>query len=82
MKPGENIKHYVSYFQIQMALVYTCNDDMVIAAFSGLQASYFFYKHLVKYEVTWMRDILSQAKRYGVKPTTLPNEGMKGRYRN
>ena len=55
---------------------------MVIAAFSGLQASYFFYKYLVKYEVTWMRDILSQAKRYGVKPTTLPNEGMKGRYRN
>ena len=37
MKPGESIKHYVSYFQNQMALVYNCNDDVAAAALvSGL----------------------------------------------
>ena len=42
-----------------MALVYNCNEDVVAAAFiSGLQVTNPFYKHLVKNEVTKMRDIL------------------------
>jgi len=37
----ESLKHYVSYFQSQMALLYSCNDDVVAAAFiSGLQVTY------------------------------------------
>jgi len=35
------------------------------AAFiSELQITHFFYKHLVKHEVTKMRDILSRAQKY------------------
>jgi len=65
MKPGESLKHYVSYFQSQMALMYNCNDNMVSATFiNGLQVSYSFYKYLVKHEVTRMRNILSQAQKY------------------
>ena len=42
-----------------MTLVYNCNDDMAAAAFiTGLQVSHSFYKHLVKYEVIRMSDIL------------------------
>jgi len=62
MKPGESLKRYVSYFQNQMTLVYNCNEDVPAAAFiSGLQVTYF-YKHLVKYEVTKMKDILFGSK--------------------
>ena len=47
-----------------MALMYNCNDDVVADVFiSRLQVSHSFYKHLVKYEVIRMRDILSQAQR-------------------
>jgi len=43
-----------------MALVYNYNDDVAAAVFiSGLQVSHTFYKHLVKHDVTKMRDILS-----------------------
>jgi len=65
MKPGESLKHYVSYFQSQMALPYNCNDYVVAAAFiNGLQVTHSFYKHLVKNEVIRMRDILSRAQKY------------------
>jgi len=48
-----------------MALVYNCNDNVAAAAFvSGLQVVYSFYKYLVKYEITKMRDILSRAQKY------------------
>ena len=48
-----------------MALVYNCKDDVAVAAFiSGLQVTHSFYKHLVKYEVTKMRDIFIRAQKY------------------
>ena len=48
-----------------MALVYNCNEDVAIAAFiSGLQITHLFYKHLVKNDVTKMRDILVRAQKY------------------
>ena len=53
------------FFQSQMALVYNCNDNVAAAAFvSRLQVTHFFYKHLVKHEVTKMRDILSRTQKY------------------
>ena len=64
MKLRESLKHFVSYFQSQMALLYNCNDNVIAVAFiSGLQVSHS-YKHLVKYEVTRKRDILSRAQKY------------------
>jgi len=60
MKPRGSLKYDVSYYQNQMALVYNCNVDVVVAMFiSGLSVSHSFYKYLVKHEVTRMRDILS-----------------------
>jgi len=48
-----------------MALVHNCNDNIVVAVFvSWLQVIHSFYKHLVKHEVTKMRDILSRAQKY------------------
>ena len=45
-----------------MALVYNYNDVVVVIVFiSGLQVTHLFYKHLVKHEVTKMRDILTCA---------------------
>jgi len=42
-----------------MALVYNCNEDVAVAAFiSELQVTHSFYKHLVKNDVTKMKDIL------------------------
>jgi len=61
MKSGESLKQYVDHFQSQMALVYNCNDDVVADTFiSGMQVTHS-YKHLVKHEVTKMRDILARA---------------------
>jgi len=65
MKPGESLKNYVNYIQNQMALVYKCSEDIAAAAFiSGLQVTHSFYKHLVKNDVTKIRNILIQAKKY------------------
>ena len=40
MNLRESLKHYVSYFQSQMALVYNCNNDVaaavVISGFKSL----------------------------------------------
>jgi len=59
MKSGESLKNYVSYFKSQMALVFNCNEDIVVVTLiSGLQVTHSFYKHLVKNDVTKMRDIL------------------------
>ena len=65
MKPRESLKNYVSYFQRQMALVYSYNEDVTAAMFiSELQVTHSFYKHLVKNDVTKMRDILNRAQKY------------------
>jgi len=41
MKSEESLKHYVSYFQCQMALVYNCNEDVAVVVFiSGLQVTH------------------------------------------
>jgi len=50
-----------------MALVYYYNGDVVTVVFiSGMQVTHFFYKHLVKHEVTKMRDIVTpRSRRYG-----------------
>ena len=64
MMPGKSLKHYVSYFQSLMVLVYNCNDNLAATVFvTGLQVTHS-YKHLVKYEVTKMRDILSRVQKY------------------
>ena len=59
-----------------MALVYNCNDDVAAVAFiSGLQLTHSFYKHLVKHEVTKMRDILTHARsifKLRILPKVLP----------
>jgi len=65
MKLGERLKSYINYFQCQMTLVYSCNEDVATAAFiSGLQVIYSFYKYLVKNDVTKVRDILVRAQKY------------------
>ena len=65
MIPGEGLKNYVSYFQSQMALVYICNEDVAATTFiNGLQVTHLFYKHLVKNNVTKMRDIPVRAHKY------------------
>ena len=64
MKPGESLKNYINYFQSQMALVDNYNDDVAAAAFiSRLQVTHSFYNHLVKNDVTKMRDILVRAQK-------------------
>ena len=65
MKSRASLKNYVNYFQSQMAQVYNCNEDVAAVAFiSGLQVINLFYKHLVKNNVTKMRDILIRAQKY------------------
>ena len=59
MKPGETLKRDISYFQNHMAIVYNCSDDVAATAFiAGLQTDYSFYKHMVKYDITNVKDIL------------------------
>ena len=45
-------------------MVYNCNEDVVVVFMSGLQVTHSFYKHLVKNDVTKMRDILVRAQKY------------------
>jgi len=46
-------------------MVYNCNEDVVVAAFiSEMHVTNPFYKHLVKNDVTKMRDILVRAQKY------------------
>ena len=48
-----------------MALVYNYNEDVAAAIFiSGLQVANPFYKHLMKNDITKMRDILVQVQKY------------------
>ena len=65
MKSRETLKRYISYFQSQMALIYNCNDDVTAVAFIvGLETNHSFYKHLVKLDVTSLKDILSRTQKY------------------
>jgi len=65
MKPGETLKCYISYFQNQMTMIYNCSDDVTIVSFiARLQTDHFVYKHLVKQDITNMKDILSRAQKY------------------
>jgi len=65
MTPRETLKCYISYFQNQMAMVYNCSDDVTAVAFiAGLQTDYPFYKHLVKHDITNMKDIMYRAQKY------------------
>ena len=50
MRPSDNLKAYIGYFQNQLAKVHNCNEDASILAFiSGLQVIHLLYKLLVKY---------------------------------
>jgi len=51
--------------------VYNCNEDAVATAFiSELQVTHSFYKHLVKNDVTKMRDILVRAQYMQIEEAT------------
>ena len=57
-----------------MAMVYNCSDEVVAAAFiAGLQADHSFCKHLVKQDITNMRDIQSQAQKHVQLEETMCN---------
>ena len=46
-------------------MVYNYSGDVAAVAFIiGLQTDHFFYKHLVKHDITNMKDILSRAQKY------------------
>ena len=46
-------------------MIYNCNKDVATTSFiSGLQVTHSIYKHLVKHEVTKMRDILLWVQKY------------------
>ena len=63
MKLGKSLKNYVNYFQSQMSLIHNYNKDIVSIIFiSGLQVIHTFYKHLVKNDVTKMKDNLVWAQ--------------------
>ena len=48
-----------------MVLIYNCNEDVAVATFiSRMQVTNPFCKHLVKNDVTKMRDILVRAQKY------------------
>jgi len=48
-----------------MAMVYNCSDDVATtASIAGLHINHSFYKHLVKHDITNMKDILSRAQKY------------------
>ena len=65
MKPRETLKCYISYFQNQMVMIYNCSDDVAAVAFIiWLQTDHFFYKHLVKHDITNTKEILSRAQKY------------------
>jgi len=70
-----------------MALVYNYNEYVTAVAFiSGLQVTHPFYKHLVKNDITKIRDILVQAQKcvqieegHGPTPVISQEKGSKSR---
>jgi len=71
-----------------MAHVYNYNEDVAATMFiSGLQVTHSFCKHLVKHEVTKMRDILFRVQKYiQIEDETAanrsPKKGGEGESRN
>ena len=48
---------------LKLAKVFHCDEDVFVLAFiSGLQVSHPLYKHLLKYDVTQMSEVLSRAQ--------------------
>ena len=65
MRQSDSFKSYIDYFQSQLAKVPDCGEDVSALAFiSRLKVSHPLYKHLLKYNVTPMSEILSQAQPY------------------
>ena len=59
MKQEETLKCYISYFQNQMDMVYNCSDDVAATTFIARLQTDHSYKHLVKHDITNMKDIMS-----------------------
>ena len=58
IKPGDSLEDYMNYFQNQLTRVHNCSDDVVALAFiNGLQISHPPHKHLLKYNVTQMKEV-------------------------
>jgi len=65
MRQSDSLKSYISYFQNQLTKVLSCREDIFTLAFiSEVQVPHPLYKHLLKYEVTRMSEVLSQAQPY------------------
>jgi len=63
MRPGDNLKSYINFFQSQLAKVSNCGEEASALAFiSGLQVTHSLYKHLLKHNVAKMSEALSQAQ--------------------
>jgi len=62
---SDNLRSYIAFFQSQLAKVPNCLEDVSALVFiSGLQVSHSLYKHLLKYNVTRMSEVLSRAQPY------------------
>jgi len=62
MRPSDNLKAYIGYFQNLLVKVHNYNEDASVLAFiSGLRVTYPLYKHLMKYDVTHWSKILYRA---------------------
>ena len=65
MRQGDSLKSYIGFFQSQLAKVLSCDEDVSALTFiRGLQVSHPLYKHLLKYDVTGISNVLSRAKPY------------------
>ena len=61
MRQGDCFKSYIGYLQNQLAKVTNCGEDVSALTFiNRLQVSHPVYKHLLKYNVTRMSNVLSR----------------------
>jgi len=64
MRPRDNLKSYINFFQGQLAKVSSCGEEVSAFAFiNGLQVLHP-YKHLLKHNFTKMSEVLSRAQPY------------------
>jgi len=64
MRPSDNLKTYIGYFQNQLAKVHNCSEDASAFLFiSGLHVTHLLYKHLVNYVNRWS-EVMYQAQSY------------------
>jgi len=60
MRPGDNHKSYINFFQSQLTKVSNCGKEVSALAFiSGLQVTQLLYKHVLKHNFTKMSEALS-----------------------